>query len=59
MAEPEFTDAIALLKSDHRKVEDLFEPQADAQLERRLMSFAGADEKSKHLHDSSTRYVLA
>lgn len=25
MAEPEFTDAIALLKSDHRKVEDLFE----------------------------------
>ncbi|OAN58918.1 hemerythrin domain-containing protein [Sphingobium sp. TCM1] len=25
MAEPQFTDAIALLKVDHRKVEDLFE----------------------------------
>lgn len=25
MAEPQFTDAIALLKADHRKVEDLFE----------------------------------
>ncbi|MBD3759399.1 hemerythrin domain-containing protein [Sphingomonadaceae bacterium G21617-S1] len=25
MAKPEFTDAIALLKADHRKVEDLFE----------------------------------
>jgi hypothetical protein len=25
MADPEFTDAIALLKADHRKVEDLFE----------------------------------
>jgi hypothetical protein len=25
MPEPEFTDAIALLKADHRKVEDLFE----------------------------------
>src|SRR3546814_2494057 len=25
MANPQFTDAIALLKADHRKVEDLFE----------------------------------
>ncbi|WP_176595336.1 MULTISPECIES: hemerythrin domain-containing protein [Sphingobium] len=25
MADPQFTDAIALLKADHRKVEDLFE----------------------------------
>ena len=25
MAQPQFTDAIALLKADHRKVEDLFE----------------------------------
>lgn len=25
MAEPQFTDAIALLKADHRKIEDLFE----------------------------------
>jgi len=25
MAEPQFTDAIALLKADHRKVEELFE----------------------------------
>lgn len=25
MAEPQLTDAIALLKADHRKVEDLFE----------------------------------
>jgi hypothetical protein len=30
MAEPEFTDAIALLKADHRKVEGLFEQYQDA-----------------------------
>jgi hypothetical protein len=30
MAEPEFTDAIALLKADHRKVEALFEQYQDA-----------------------------
>ncbi len=30
MADPEYTDAIALLKADHRKVEDLFEEFSNA-----------------------------
>lgn len=40
MAEPEFTDAIAMLKADHRKVEDLFAKFESARGESRMQSLA-------------------
>jgi hypothetical protein len=49
MPQPEFTDAIALLKADHRKVEDLFE-----QFEKATAS----DRKQKLAHEICTELKI-
>jgi len=49
MAKAEFTDAIALLKADHRKVEDLFEQFEKAK---------GASKKQKICHEICTELKI-
>jgi len=49
MAEPQFTDAIALLKADHRKVEDLFEKFEKA---------SSADRKQALVHEICTELKI-
>lgn len=50
MADQEFTDAIALLKADHRKVEDLFEKfeKADASDQKRKLAEQICNELKVH-----------
>lgn len=49
MAQPQFTDAIALLKADHRKVEDLFE---------KFEKTASADRKQALAHEICTELKI-
>lgn len=49
MTKPEFTDAIALLKADHRKVEGLFEQYEKAK---------GAEKKQKLCHEICTELKI-